>query len=103
MDMAVANRSGQQYRHRRIRRIRPRAGAWQEVRERARCSSCDPRWRAGPRIRSGAGSVANAVEALRQHVEQEATDELAGIERHGPVSFVPVAAVVLVSEGHTGL
>ena len=57
-------------------------------------------------LAAGAGKqpvVADAVEALRQHVEQEAPDELAWIERHGPVSLVPVAAVVLVAEGHAGL
>jgi hypothetical protein len=45
----------------------------------------------------------DAVEALGQDVEQEAADELARIERHGPVALVPVATVVLVSERHAGL
>ena len=42
--------------------------------------------------------MADAVEALGQDVEQEAADELAGHEGHGPVSLLPVATVVLVSE-----
>src|SRR6516164_10736771 len=34
-------------------------------------------------------------------LEQEAPDELVGAERHGAVPRLPVAAVILVAEGHT--
>ena len=43
--------------------------------------------------------VADAVEALRQHVHQEAADELVGIERHHLVSLRPFDAVILPLEG----
>jgi len=39
------------------------------------------------------------MKPLWQDVEQEASDELAGGERHGAVPRLPVAAVILVSEG----
>ena len=42
--------------------------------------------------------MTDAVEAVGQDVEQEAPDELAGHEGHGPVSLLPVPAVVLVSK-----
>ena len=51
--------------------------------------------------RRGAGEepvVADAVEALGQDVKQEAPNELARHEGHGPVSLPPVPAVVLVAE-----
>jgi hypothetical protein len=38
-----------------------------------------------------------------QNVQQEAPDELVGAECHGGVSRLPVAAVILVAEGHTAL
>jgi hypothetical protein len=47
--------------------------------------------------------VADAVEAGRQHVQENAADELAGVERHG---LEPVAAfdpIVLPFEGHARL
>src|SRR5215831_14471206 len=47
--------------------------------------------------------VADAVEPLRQNVEQEAPDELVGGERHCAVPRLPVAAVILVAEGHAAL
>ena len=47
--------------------------------------------------------VADAVKPLGQDVEQEAPDELVGRERHCAVSRLPVAAVVLVAEGHAAL
>jgi hypothetical protein len=53
------------------------------------------------RLAWGAGEepvVADAVEALGEDVQQEAPDELAGREGHGPVALLPVPAVVLVSE-----
>src|SRR5919106_4075316 len=53
------------------------------------------------RLARGAGEepvVADAVEALGQDVEQEAPDELVRRQRHGAVSLLPVATVVLVSE-----
>ncbi len=39
------------------------------------------------------------MKPLWQGVEQEASDELAGGERHGAVPRLPVAAVILVAEG----
>src|SRR5215472_9258235 len=54
----------------------------------------------------GAGEqpvVADAVKALGQNVEQEAPDELVGTERHCAVARLPVAAVILVPEGHAAL
>jgi hypothetical protein len=47
---------------------------------------------------SARSTTSDAVEALGQDVEQEAPDELAGHEGHGPVALLPVATVVLVSE-----
>ena len=41
-------------------------------------------------LAAGAGEqaiVADAMEALGQDVEQEAADELVGVERHGPVAL----------------
>src|SRR5467141_3353522 len=43
---------------------------------------------------SGTGS-----QALRQHMHQEAADELVGIERHHPVSLPTFEAVILPFEG----
>ena len=43
--------------------------------------------------------VADAVEALRQHVDQEAADELVGGERHRLVAARPLDPIVLVFEG----
>ena len=43
------------------------------------------------------------MKALRQDVEQEAPDELVGGERHCAVPRQPVAAVILVAEGHAAL
>src|SRR5215468_12042198 len=40
------------------------------------------------------------MKPLWQNVEQEAPDELLGTERHCAVPRLPVAAVVLVAEGH---
>jgi len=47
--------------------------------------------------------VADAVEARRQHVEQEATHELVGVERHGLVARRALVAVVLPAEGDAAL
>lgn len=47
--------------------------------------------------------MADAVEALRQHVEQEAADELVGAEGHGALALGAVATVVLVAEGDAGI
>lgn len=44
--------------------------------------------------------VADAVEALRQHVDQHPADERAHIERNGGVSCATFTAVVLDTEGH---
>src|SRR6266581_1541569 len=43
------------------------------------------------------------MKPLWQNVEQEAPDELVGAERHGAVPRRPVAAVILVAEGHAAL
>jgi hypothetical protein len=51
----------------------------------------------------GAGEeavMADAMEGLRQDVDEEAADELAGGERHGGVTLTPFGAVVLDSERH---
>jgi hypothetical protein len=44
--------------------------------------------------------VADAVEPGGQYVEQKAPDALLGRERHYAVPRLPVAAIVLVAEGH---
>ena len=57
-------------------------------------------------LTAGAGEqavVTDTVEALRQHMEQEATDELVGAERHGALVVDTVASIVLVAEGDAGL
>ena len=57
-------------------------------------------------VAGGAGEqavVADAVEALRQDVEQEAADELVGGERHDLLPVGAGAAIVLVAEGDAGL
>src|ERR1700751_5153508 len=43
--------------------------------------------------------VADAVEALRQDVDEEAADELTGCQGHELVSGAAVGAIVLVLEG----
>ena len=47
--------------------------------------------------------MADAMKPFWQNVQQEAPDELVGAECHGAVSRLPVAAVILVAEGHTAL
>src|SRR5690606_39374123 len=42
--------------------------------------------------------MADPVEALRQHVEQEAADELVGADRHHLLPVGPAAAIILVAE-----
>ena len=57
-------------------------------------------------LAGGAGEqavVADAVEAARQDVEQEAADELVGGERHDLLPLGAVAAIILVAEGDAGL
>ena len=44
--------------------------------------------------------MADAVEAARQHVQEKAADELAGVERHGLEPVAAFDAVVLPLEGH---
>ena len=56
--------------------------------------------RAGPRIKSGAGSVPDAVEAAWQDMERDAADELVGAERHDLLAINFGAALVLVVEGN---
>src|SRR5690349_20014324 len=43
------------------------------------------------------------MKALWENVEQEASDEFVGGERHRAIPRRPVAAVVLVTEGHAAL
>src|SRR5215472_12801744 len=43
------------------------------------------------------------MKPLWQNVEQEATDELVGAERHRPVPRLPVTAIILVAGGHAAL
>src|SRR5215468_7909734 len=43
--------------------------------------------------------VTDAMEALRQDMQQEAADELVGIERHRPVPLGTIEAVILPLEG----
>src|SRR4051812_45526569 len=45
--------------------------------------------------------VADAMEALREHVDQEAADELVRAERHGLEAVAPLAPVILVRERHS--
>ncbi len=47
--------------------------------------------------------MTDAVEPLWQDVEEEAPDELVGGKRHGAEPRLPVAAIVLVTEGHAAL
>src|SRR5215467_10940706 len=57
-------------------------------------------------LAAGAGQqpvVADAMKPLWQNVEQKAPDELVGAERHCAVPRRPIAAVILVAEGHTAL
>ncbi len=44
--------------------------------------------------------MANAVEAFRQHVDQEPADKLRGGKRHGLVAARSLDAIVLEREGH---
>src|ERR1700730_15740248 len=57
-------------------------------------------------LAGGAGEqsvVADAMEPLRQNVEQEAPDELARSGHHRWKRPPPGAAVILVAEGHAAL
>ena len=47
--------------------------------------------------------VSDAMEALGQHVDQEATDELVGRQRHRLVAARSLDPIVLVLEGDAGL
>jgi hypothetical protein len=44
--------------------------------------------------------MADAMEACWQDVQEEAPDELAGGERHDALPVRPIAAIILVAEGH---
>ena len=44
--------------------------------------------------------MADAMEALRQHVEQEAADELVDLERHRLVAVAAVDPIILAFERH---
>ena len=58
---------------------------------------------AGDGVAAGAAGeqavVTDTVEAVGQHVDKEAADELAGSKRHGLEALAPVTAVILVLEG----
>src|ERR1700675_84505 len=58
-----------------------------------RCSGAAP----------GSAVSCAAAGAPSGHVEQEAPDELVGGEGHCAISRLPVAAVILVPEGHAAL
>jgi hypothetical protein len=47
--------------------------------------------------------VTDAVEATGQHMQKEATHELAGLEGHGLVTGAPLRAIVLPAERHAAL
>ena len=47
--------------------------------------------------------MADAMKPARQHVHQEAADELVGGERHDARPLPAVAPVVLVAEGDAGI
>ena len=47
--------------------------------------------------------MANAVEALRQDVDQKSADELASGERHDLLAVATIGAIVLPSEGDIGM
>jgi len=44
--------------------------------------------------------VTDAVKSVGQHMDQEATDELVGVERHQLVANVGLGPVILPFEGH---
>src|SRR5690606_20510982 len=90
-------------------RVATTAGArrphtWQVIEGVVLSLRCDPQQPAGERdavLAGGAGEqaiMADPVEALRQHVEQEAADELVGGERHHLLPVGPAAAIILVAE-----
>ena len=47
--------------------------------------------------------MADAVEAVRQDVEEKAANELDGVERHGPEPVAAFDSVVLPFESHARL
>jgi hypothetical protein len=47
--------------------------------------------------------MADTVEATRQHVQQEATSEFVGCERHGFIACAPGDTIVLPAEGDATL
>src|ERR1700738_663562 len=61
-----------------------------------------PRDVVGARAAGEQAVVTDAVEALRQDVDQEATDELAGGERHELLARAAIGTIVLPSEGDAG-
>ena len=57
-------------------------------------------------LAGGAGEqtiVADAVEAARQDMQQEAAHELVGVQRHDLLALRPAAAIILVAEGDAAL
>ena len=57
----------------------------------------------GARATGEEAIVADAVEATRQDVDQETADELAGGECHDLLTITTFGAIVLPSEGDTGV
>jgi hypothetical protein len=57
----------------------------------------------GARAAGEQAIVADAVEALRQDVDQKSADELAGGERHDLLAVATIGAIVLPSEGDIGV
>jgi hypothetical protein len=56
----------------------------------------------GARTAGEQAVVADAVEALRQDMDQESADELGGGECHDLLAITPFGTIVLPSEGDTG-
>ena len=57
----------------------------------------------GPGVVGEQSVMTDAVEACGQHVNEEAPDELAGLQGHGLVAMTPFGTIVLPLEGDTGL
>jgi hypothetical protein len=57
----------------------------------------------GARAAGEQAVVADAVEAVRQDVDQEAADELGGSKCHDLLAVATIGAIVLPSEGDTGV
>ncbi len=60
-------------------------------------------WQRVSRIKSGTGSVPDAMQTLRQDMHEEATDELVRGEPHRFVTIATFAPIILPSERDAGL